>query len=91
AMFMYGTRLPRGETGFVDNGLGQAVATGDVGVLPPTIVVEAPHQDLVIDGLKFVFHNVPGSEAPSEFVFEIPELKAFCGAEMLSHTLHNLY
>ncbi len=91
AMFMYGTRLPRGETGFVDNGLGQAVATGEVGVLPPTIVVEAPHQDLVIDGLKFVFHNVPGSEAPSEFVFEIPELKAFCGAEMLSHTLHNLY
>ncbi|RTL71124.1 MAG: MBL fold metallo-hydrolase [Hyphomicrobiales bacterium] len=91
AMFMYGTRLPRGETGFVDNGLGQAVATGEVGLLPPTIVVEAPHQELDIDGLKFVFHNVPGSEAPSEFVFEIPELKAFCGAEMLSHTLHNLY
>jgi alkyl sulfatase BDS1-like metallo-beta-lactamase superfamily hydrolase len=62
-----------------------------VGLLPPTIVVDAPHQELDIDGLKFVFHNVPGSEAPSEFVFEIPELKAFCGAEMLSHTLHNLY
>jgi alkyl sulfatase BDS1-like metallo-beta-lactamase superfamily hydrolase len=46
---------------------------------------------LTIDGLRFIFHNVPGSEAPAEFVFYIPERKAFGGAEMLSHTLHNLY
>ncbi|MDX2203867.1 MAG: alkyl sulfatase dimerization domain-containing protein [Hyphomicrobiaceae bacterium] len=91
AMLMYGSRLPRNEKGLVDNGLGQAVAIGEVGVLKPTIVVEAMRQELEIDGRRLVFHNVPGSEAPSEFVFEIPELKAFCGAEMLSHTLHNLY
>ena len=44
-----------------------------------------------IDGVRFVFHNVPGSEAPSEMTFYLPDLKAFCGAEMLSQTMHNLY
>lgn len=91
AMYMYGNRLPRGATGTVDTGLGKAVAFGQVGILAPTVLVEQPTQELVIDGLRFVFHNVPGSEAPSEFVFEIPERRAFGGGEMMSHTLHNLY
>jgi alkyl sulfatase BDS1-like metallo-beta-lactamase superfamily hydrolase len=75
----------------VDTGLGKAVAYGRVGILAPTVVVEPPRQELVIDGLRFVFHNVPGSEAPAEFTFYLPELRAFCGAELMSHTLHNLY
>lgn len=91
SMYMYGGRLPRNAGGAVDTGLGKAVAYGRVGILPPTLLVEAPRQELVIDGLRFVFHNVPGSEAPAEFVFEIPERKAFGGAELMSHTLHNLY
>jgi alkyl sulfatase BDS1-like metallo-beta-lactamase superfamily hydrolase len=91
SMYMYGGRLPRDAKGSVDTGLGKAVAYGRVGILPPTIVVDQPHQELRVDGLRVVFHNVPGSEAPAEFVFYIPERKAFGGAEMLSHTLHNLY
>jgi alkyl sulfatase BDS1-like metallo-beta-lactamase superfamily hydrolase len=91
SMYMYGSRLPRDARGSVDTGLGKAVAYGQVGILPPTVLVEQAHQELTIDGLRFVFHNVPGSEAPSEFVFYLPEKKAFGGAEMLSHTLHNLY
>jgi len=91
SLFMYGDELPRDARGLVDNGLGKAVAYGHAGILPPTVIIDQPRQEATIDGLNFVFHNVPGSEAPSEFVFEIPELKAFCGAEMMSHTLHNLY
>jgi len=91
SLLMYGSRLPRDAKGLVDNGLGKAVAHGRVGILPPTIRIDAPHQEIEMDGLRFVFHNVPGSEAPAEFVFAVPELKAFCGAELLSHTLHNLY
>ena len=90
-MYMYGSRLPRDARGLVDTGLGKAVAFGRVGILAPTVRVEGARQELTIDGLRFVFHNVPGSEAPSEFVFAIPERRAFCGAEMMSHTLHNLY
>ncbi|MBL8359596.1 MAG: MBL fold metallo-hydrolase [Rubrivivax sp.] len=91
AMYMYGNRLPRNPQGAVDTGLGKAVAVGRVGILAPTVLVSQPEQALEIDGLRFVFHNVPGSEAPSEFTFSIPELKAYCGAELMSHTLHNLY
>jgi alkyl sulfatase BDS1-like metallo-beta-lactamase superfamily hydrolase len=91
AMYMYGSRLTRDPKGLVDNGLGKAVAFGRMGILTPTITVTGAHQERVIDGLRFVFHGVNGSEAPSEFVFYLPELKAFCGAELMSHTLHNLY
>jgi alkyl sulfatase BDS1-like metallo-beta-lactamase superfamily hydrolase len=91
SMYMYGSRLPRDANGLVDTGLGKAVAYGRVGILAPTVVVDQPQQELVIDGLRFVFHNVPGSEAPAEFTFYLPELRAFCGAELMSHTLHNLY
>lgn len=91
SMYMYGSRLPRDANGLVDTGLGKAVAYGRVGILAPTVVVDQPMQELVIDGLRFVFHNVPGSEAPAEFTFYVPELQAFCGAELMSHTLHNLY
>jgi alkyl sulfatase BDS1-like metallo-beta-lactamase superfamily hydrolase len=91
SMYMYGSRLPRAANGLVDTGLGKAVAYGRVGILAPTVVVDQPTQEVTLDGLRFVFHNVPGSEAPAEFTFYLPGLQAFCGAELMSHTLHNLY
>ncbi|MBI2734306.1 MAG: MBL fold metallo-hydrolase [Aquabacterium sp.] len=91
AMYMYGSRLPANATGLVDNGLGKAVPFGRVGILPPTLLVHKPREEQVIDGVRFVFFNVPGSEAPSEFTFALPDLKAYCGAELMGHTLHNLY
>jgi len=89
--WMYGALLPRSATGTVDVGLGKAVAYGQIGILPPTVVVDQPKQELVIDGVRFVFHNAPGSEAPAEMTFQLPELRAYCGAEIMTHTLHNLY
>lgn len=91
SQYMYGSTLPRNAAGLVDNGLGKAVAYGSIGILPPTVLVEKASEELTLDGKRFVFHNVPGSEAPSEFVFYLPEDKAFGGAELFGHTLHNLY
>lgn len=91
SMYMYGDRLTRDAKGLVDDGLGKAVAYGQLGILEPTLVVDKPEQEVVLDGVRFVFFNVPGSEAPSEFTFYLPERKAFGGAELMSHTLHNLY
>jgi alkyl sulfatase BDS1-like metallo-beta-lactamase superfamily hydrolase len=85
SMYMYGGRLPRDARGRSTPDWARRWPMA-VGILPPTIVVDQPHQELTIDGLRFIFHNVPGSEAPAEFVFYIPERKAFGGAEMLSHT-----
>jgi alkyl sulfatase BDS1-like metallo-beta-lactamase superfamily hydrolase len=44
-----------------------------------------------IDGVRFVFQYAPESEAPAELTFYLPDAKAFCGAEIVSHTMHNLY
>ena len=91
AAYMYGSLLPRNAQGTVDTGLGKAVALGRIGILAPTVLVDKPTQEIVLDGVRFVFHNAPNSEAPAELVFSVPEKKAFGAAELASHTLHNLY
>jgi alkyl sulfatase BDS1-like metallo-beta-lactamase superfamily hydrolase len=91
ASYMYGNLLPRDARGVVDTGLGTAVATGRIGILAPTVLIDQPTQALEIDGVRFVFHNVPGSEAPAEMTFELPELRAFGAAELVSQLMHNLY
>lgn len=91
SMFMYGKELARSPRGHIDTGLGKAPAFGTVSILAPTELITHTGQELNIDGLRFVFQNTPASEAPAEMTFYLPELKAFCGAELASHTMHNLY
>jgi len=91
AMFMYGKQLPRTERGHVDSGLGISPAFGSFGLLQPTEIIDRTPQALDIDGIQFVFQNAPHSEAPAELTFYLPHVKAFNGAEVTSHNLHNLY
>jgi alkyl sulfatase BDS1-like metallo-beta-lactamase superfamily hydrolase len=91
SMFMYGKRLARSERGHVDSGLGKSPAFGTFGLLEPTEIITHTPQTLMIDGIEFIFQNAPGSEAPAELTFYLPHLKAFNGAEVTSHNLHNLY
>jgi alkyl sulfatase BDS1-like metallo-beta-lactamase superfamily hydrolase len=90
SMYQFGKNLARSATGNVDTGLGKTVAYGAVGILAPTQLITQPTQELVIDGVRFVFHNVPGAEAPAELTFSIPASKAYGGAENLAQTMHNL-
>lgn len=91
SLFMYGTRLPHGERGHIGSGLGKGPAIGAIGILPPTEIISKTTTELTIDGVKFIFQNAPGSEAPAELTFYLPDLKTFCGAEVVSHNMHNLY
>jgi len=91
AMFMYGKQLARSERGHVDSGLGKSPAFGSYGLLGPTEIIDHTPQTLEVDGIEFIFQNAPGSEAPAELTFYLPHLKAFNGAEVTSHNLHNLY
>jgi alkyl sulfatase BDS1-like metallo-beta-lactamase superfamily hydrolase len=91
AEFMYGLRLPSGPRGHVDTGLGKAPAVGSIGMAAPTELVDKTPTELVLDGVHFVFQYVPESEAPAEMTFYLPEKKAFCSAEIVTHTMHNLY
>jgi alkyl sulfatase BDS1-like metallo-beta-lactamase superfamily hydrolase len=91
ASFMYGFPLERSARGHVGSGLGKAPARGSFAILPPTDIVDHTGQELTIDGVRFVFQHAPGSEAPAELTFYLPDRKALCGAEVVSRNLHNVY
>ncbi len=88
--YMFGDMLERSATGHVDAGLGKQVIFGSISILQPTVVINQPEQTLVVDGIEFDFYNMPGSEAPAELTFYLPQWNAFCGAEILSHVMHNI-
>lgn len=91
SMFMYGKNLARSERGHVGSGLGKGPAYGTFGIMEPNEIIDRNEQEKTIDGVRFVFQYAPESEAPAELTFYLPDLKAFCGAEIVSRTMHNLY
>jgi alkyl sulfatase BDS1-like metallo-beta-lactamase superfamily hydrolase len=90
SMYQFGKDLERSATGNVDTGLGKNVAYGAIGILAPTQLIAKQTEDVTLDGVHFVFHNVPGAEAPAELTFMVPERKAYGAAENLAQTMHNL-
>ncbi len=91
ATYMFGHLLPTDSLGMIGNGLGQKVSSGKVSILKPTITITETGQTINIDGLDIIFQNTPEAEAPAECMFYFPKYKAFCQAEEINHTLHNLY
>ena len=90
AMYMFGSLLPKNPQAQVDAGIGKAASSGTISYIPPTEEITKPVQEVVIDGVKFVFQQVPQTEAPVEMNFYLPELKALCVAENAVPSLHNL-
>jgi alkyl sulfatase BDS1-like metallo-beta-lactamase superfamily hydrolase len=91
SVYMYGKDLARTPRGHIGSGLGKGPAFGSAGILEPTVIVDSTPQEMNIDGVDFVFQNAPGSEAPAELTFYLPQFNAFCGAEVVSRNMHNLY
>jgi alkyl sulfatase BDS1-like metallo-beta-lactamase superfamily hydrolase len=91
AMYMYGKNLARSERGHIGTGLGKGPAFGTFGIEVPTLLIGENNTEQTIDGIKFEFQMVSGSEAPAEFTFYLPKYKAFCGAELVSRNMHNVY
>lgn len=91
ASYMYGSALPRSPRGHVDTGLGKGPARGTISIFEPTDTIDHTGQEIELDGVRFVFQYAPHSEAPAELTFYLPDKKAWCTAELATHTLHNLY
>ena len=91
AQYMYGSRLPRSGRGHIGTGLGKEPAMGSISILEPTEIITRTPEEKIIDGVRFIFQNAPASEAPAELTFYLPDYKLFCGAEIASRCLHNLY
>lgn len=89
--FQYGVLLPRSPFGHVDQSIGKNTAAGTLGLIPPNLIIKDDIEELTVDGVKMVFQNTPGTEAPAEMNTYFPELKAFWAAENITGTIHNIY
>ena len=89
--FQYGVLLSRGPFGHVDQSIGKNISAGTSGLIPPTISIEGDIEELTIDGVRMIFQNTPGTEAPAEMNTYFPDLKAFWAAENITGTIHNIY
>lgn len=90
ATYMFGPLLPKGPKDQVGVGLGQGISNGNPGMLAPTREVSKDFESFEVDGVPIEFMLTLGAEAPSEFMFYLPQQRAFCQAEIINHTLHNL-
>lgn len=91
AGYMYGTQLPRTARGHVGSGLGKHPALGSHTIAEPDIIIDHTGQTLEIDGVRMEFQYAPDTEAPAELTVFFPDFQAWCGAELVSRNLHNLY
>lgn len=90
SIFMYGAELPRNPTGQIGAGLGQTTSTGTISLIAPTLTITETGQQEVIDGVRIVSQLTPGTEAPAEMNFFLPDRRALCMAENATHNLHNV-
>lgn len=90
ARYQFGLTLPRNPQGEITSGLGPRHTLGSVSLLAPTITVRTTGQEVVIGDLTLVFQVTPGTEAPAEMNFFLPQLQALFMAENANLTMHNL-
>lgn len=91
AIYSYGSFLGIEPKGNVGTGLGLTIPKGEITFATPTRIIEDDMETLTIDGIKFTFVNVPGTEAPAEMMIYMPDQKILNSAEDCTHTMHNLY
>ncbi len=89
--YQYGVLLPASPYGHVDQAIGKNTAAGNLGLIPPNVIIKGPFQTMTVDGVKMVFQNTPGTEAPAEMNTFFPNKKLFWAAENIVGTIHNIY
>ncbi|MEO1014770.1 MAG: alkyl sulfatase dimerization domain-containing protein [Pseudomonadota bacterium] len=89
AVLMFGRTLAPGPAGRIGVGLGPGLSSGSISLVPPTEEISGDNVERAIDGVRFEFMDAAGTEAPAEFMFYLPDFRAFCAAEVVTGTLHN--
>jgi len=89
--YQYGVLLPSSPYGHVDQSIGKNTAAGNLGLIEPNLIVKEDFEEMTVDGVKMVFQNTPGTEAPAEMNTYFPAMKAFWAAENITGTIHNIY
>lgn len=89
SFYQFGALLPMGPQGHIDSGLGKGIPRAAPDLIAPTEEISLTGTELMLDGVRVVFQNTPGTEAPAEMNFMFPDLGALCIAENCTHTMHN--
>jgi alkyl sulfatase BDS1-like metallo-beta-lactamase superfamily hydrolase len=88
--YQFGFTLPRGAQGEITSGLGPGPSLGRSSLIAPTDTIVRTGQELAIGDVQMVFQNTPGTEAPAEMNFYLPQFRALFMAENANLTMHNL-
>lgn len=90
ARYQFGLTLPRCAHGEITSGLGPGLSRGDMSLIAPTEIVTHTGQEITVGDVTMVFQITPGTEAPAEMNFHLPQFRAVFMAENANLTMHNL-
>ena len=91
AQYQFASNIARGARGLVDSGMGKATPSGGTFTLiAPTLLIAKPYETHRFDGVEIEFQLTPGTEAPAEMNFYLPQLRALCMAENVTQMMHNI-
>ena len=90
ARYQFGLTLPRNAEGEVTSGLGPGLSRGTMTLIAPNDIVTHTGQEITVGDVKMVFQVTPGTEAPAEMNFYLPQFRAVFMAENANLTMHNL-
>ncbi len=90
ARFQFGHTMARSKEGEITSGLGPCPSLGSMSLIAPTDLVHHTGQEMTIGEVVLQFQLTPGTEAPAEMNFFLPQMAAVFMAENANLTMHNL-
>ena len=90
ARFQFGLTLTHSAEGEMTSGLGPRPSLGSLSLIAPTDIVSRTGQEIKVGDVTMVFQLTPGTEAPAEMNFYLPQFRAVFMAENANLTMHNL-
>lgn len=78
AFYQFGMLVTPGPLGHIDCGLGKTIPRAQGDLIGPTEEISVTGTELDVDGVRIVFQNTPGTEAPAEMNFMFPDHRALC-------------
>lgn len=90
ARFQFGHTLACCAEGEMTSGLGPRPSMGTLSLIAPTDLVTRTGQEITVGDVTMVFQLTPGTEAPAEMNFHLPQFRAVFMAENANLTMHNL-
>ncbi|TDF83879.1 alkyl/aryl-sulfatase [Pseudomonas sp. H9] len=91
SQYQLGSLLPRNEQGQLEAGMGKtAPVNGSMTIIAPTDLISQTYETHKVAGFDVEFQLTPGTEAPAEMNFFLPQLRAVCMSENTTQMMHNI-